>query len=1146
MHAKGAGTPNTVEPDGFAEIDGTTMYRIAAVHRLPPFLMSIVSDSDLWMYLSSTGALTAGRIAEDGAIFPYETDDKLHLSRGITGPVTLIRVTRGRDTQIWEPFATERTSQRSTGNLFKSTLSNRVVFEERNDDLGLTFRYEWAACETFGWVRSCKLSIKAGGVPAEIELLDGLLNILPAGAELAVQQKASCLINAYTQCELDQATTLAVYAMSSRITDRAEPAEALFANVAWTCGLPDASVSLSRDDISGFRAGTAATGVPLLRGERGAYLVRSRFRLKAGESRSWNVVVDANLDQAAVVRLQKRLAWEKGIDARLRDATRAARDRLNQLVAAADAEQFTADERASRHHAVNVLFNCMRGGIFANGYLVTREDFEKFLDERNKLVHAQHRAFIQTFPLQFTHASLLDSAAKENDANLLRLCHEYLPLSFSRRHGDPSRPWNRFEIRVKNEDGSPALRYQGNWRDVFQNWEALLVSFPRYIESVIAKFLNASTIDGFNPYRVTHEGIEWEVPDPNDPWSNIGYWGDHQIVYLLRLMEWSRRFHPKALPAMLCQSIFSYADVPYRLKPYEEIANDPRQTITFDAAAHRRAMERVEQIGGDGKLRVDGEGRILHVNMVEKLLVTLLSKLSNLVPGGGIWMNTQRPEWNDANNALVGSGASVVTVCYLRRFIRLFRELLDETANAAFEVSRSVSDWMHGVSKILHAETPHGMDGPRRRTIIDALGRRFCAYRKEVYANGSNSRVAVQRDSIATLLDAAIDHIEATLRASVRSDGLYHAYNLLKPSSNVLSVAHLQEMLEGQVAAISSGMLSPREVSALVDALFKSELYRPDQQSFTLYPARAPAAFLERNRVPPERVERNELLRALHASGDQRIIARDDAGVFRFNARFRNASDLSAALERVANDERWREPTSRCRREILDIYEGVFQHTAFTGRSSSMFSYEGVSCIYWHMVAKLMLAVQECCFRAHWAGEDRGVIETLAQQYYRIRLGLGFNKSAAAYGAFPLDPYSHTPLHGGAKQPGMNGQVKEEILTRLGEFGVLIDRGEIRFDPLLLRRSEFLVQACDWSYFAADGTRQTRRLSPGSLGFTFCQTPIVYSLSASRGIRLLVGGTRHEMKELTLTAELSEELFARSGRVKLIEVDLPSDLMLLQ
>jgi hypothetical protein len=46
-------------------------------------------------------------------------------------------------------------------------------------------------------------------------------------------------------------------------------------------------------------------------------------------------------------------------------------------------------------------------------------------------------------------------------------------------------------------------------------------------------------------------------------------------------------------------------------------------------------------------------------------------------------MNTQRPEWNDANNALVGKGISVVTTAYLRRSIAFWQEQLagaeDET-----------------------------------------------------------------------------------------------------------------------------------------------------------------------------------------------------------------------------------------------------------------------------------------------------------------------------------------------------------------------------------------------------------------------------------------------------------------------------------
>ncbi|MBQ0767928.1 MAG: DUF21 domain-containing protein, partial [Bizionia sp.] len=59
----------------------------------------------------------------------------------------------------------------------------------------------------------------------------------------------------------------------------------------------------------------------------------------------------------------------------------------------------------------------------------------------------------------------------------------------------------------------------------------------------------------------------------------------------------------------------------------------------------------------------------------KKLLATILAKVSNFIPEAGIWMNTQRPEWNDANNALVGNGVSMATLSYLRRFLNFFNKI---------------------------------------------------------------------------------------------------------------------------------------------------------------------------------------------------------------------------------------------------------------------------------------------------------------------------------------------------------------------------------------------------------------------------------------------------------------------------------------
>ena len=72
---------------------------------MPPFFMSIVSNSDLWMFLSSNGALTAGRTNPDHALFPYYTDDRIHDSHDITGNKTIVFVRKADKICLWEPFS---------------------------------------------------------------------------------------------------------------------------------------------------------------------------------------------------------------------------------------------------------------------------------------------------------------------------------------------------------------------------------------------------------------------------------------------------------------------------------------------------------------------------------------------------------------------------------------------------------------------------------------------------------------------------------------------------------------------------------------------------------------------------------------------------------------------------------------------------------------------------------------------------------------------------------------------------------------------------------------------------------------------------------------------------------------------------------
>ena len=143
---------------------------------------------------------------------------------------------------------------------------------------------------------------------------------------------------------------------------------------------------------------------------------------------------------------------------------------------------------------------------------------------------------------------------------------------------------------------------------------------------MIHKFLNATTFDGYNPYRVTKDGFDWETIEPDDPWSYIGYWGDHQIIYLLKFLEFIEHHYPNRLATYFTQDIFVYANVPYRIKSYADILKNPKDTIDFDHEADEKIAQKRLELGADGALLRDENFFIYKVNFVEKLLATVLGK----------------------------------------------------------------------------------------------------------------------------------------------------------------------------------------------------------------------------------------------------------------------------------------------------------------------------------------------------------------------------------------------------------------------------------------------------------------------------------------------------------------------------------------
>jgi len=164
------------------------------------------------------------------------------------------------------------------------------------------------------------------------------------------------------------------------------------------------------------------------------------------------------------------------------------------------------------------------------------------------------------------------------------------------------------------------------------------------------------------------------------------------------------------------------------------------------------------------------------------------------------------------------------------------------------------------------------------------------------------------------------------------------------------------------------------------------------------------------------------------------------------------------------------------------------------------------------------------------------VLGKIKDHYYEIKAGIGLYKSPQLYGAFPTDAYSHTPANSGVKQPGLTGQVKEDIISRFGEFGVLIRGGKIIFSPSLLNHNEILQNEETFEYIDLEGNNCSIDLKVNQLAFTYCQVPVIYTLDKKELITIeFNSGAQKVITDCTIDEDTSHKRFSRSGEVRKIE-----------
>ena len=193
-------------------------------------------------------------------------------------------------------------------------------------------------------------------------------------------------------------------------------------------------------------------------------------------------------------------------------------------------------------------------------------------------------------------------------------------------------------------------------------------------------------------------------------------------------------------------------------------------------------------------------------------------------------MNTQRPEWNDANNALVGNGVSMVTLYYLRRFLKFFEKTAAQGLGKELALSSELAEFfkeIHHTFEQYRGKLDGKITDRERKQILDGLGKAGSTYRTTIYnSNFSGDKTQLPKSELLQFLKLALDFLDHTIAANKRADNLYHSYNLMSLTNDEeIRISNLPEMLEGQVAILGSNCISSEKSLALLDALKASALY---------------------------------------------------------------------------------------------------------------------------------------------------------------------------------------------------------------------------------------------------------------------------------------------------------------------------------
>ncbi|MBN2796902.1 MAG: cellobiose phosphorylase [Clostridia bacterium] len=285
---------------------------------------------------------------------------------------------------------------------------------------------------------------------------------------------------------------------------------------------------------------------------------------------------------------------------------------------------------------------------------------------------------------------------------------------YSRKHGDLERDYNFFSL-----DPSFYSQGNGNFRDVLQNRRNDLFFRPELGDFNIYQFASLIQADGYNPLSIGGVTFKFEgdLNDVNPLLQGLlkneytpgmiatklfhhqmdveptlsdvlkeskavikaafgeGYWEDH-FTYLYDLIDSYLSVFPDHLEHLIFQKQFPFFVSPVLVLPrnLKYVQRPDGEIRQYGAIKHFQNQQ-------DGWLtNKDG---LVHVNLFGKLLTLVLNKYGHLDPYGiGLSYEGNKPGWNDAMNGVPGLfGSGVSETIELQKIVKFMKKIILEHPN---------------------------------------------------------------------------------------------------------------------------------------------------------------------------------------------------------------------------------------------------------------------------------------------------------------------------------------------------------------------------------------------------------------------------------------------------------------------------------